>query len=74
MRKRRFPQDVARFFNPQKSGTNAEYDKNGMLIHFGTHQREKASQSSCIPVYQGKGPAMATTDKYGRKIYVERGK
>lgn len=25
MKKRKFPNDVARFFNPQKSGTNAEY-------------------------------------------------
>ena len=28
-KKRKFPEDVARFFNPHKSGTNAEYDKHG---------------------------------------------
>ena len=32
-KQRKFPQDVARFFNPQKSGTNAEYNKNGILIN-----------------------------------------
>ena len=74
MKKRKFPQDIVRFFNPQKSGTNAEYDQNGRLIAFGTHQREKAKQSSYIPVYQGKQPAKATMDKYGNKIYVEYGK
>lgn len=74
MRKRKFPQDVARFFNPHKSGTNAEYEKNGRLIALGTHQREKAKQSSYIPVYQGKWPAKATMDRYGNKIYVERGR
>lgn len=75
MKKRKSPpQDIVRFFNPQKSGTNAEYDQNGRLIAFGTHQREKAKQSSYIPVYQGKQPAKATMDKYGNKIYVEYGK
>ena len=43
MRKRKFPQDVAR-------------------------------QSSYIPVYQGKGPAKATMDRKGNKIYEEYGK
>lgn len=70
MRKGKFPKDVARFFNPHKSGTNAEFDKLGMLIHFGTHQREKSKQSSYIPVYQGGGTAKATKDKFGNKIYV----
>lgn len=73
MRKRRFPKDVARFFNPHKSGTNAEFDKSGRLTAFGTHQREKAKQCSYIPVYQGKGPANATIDKYGSKVYVQQG-
>ena len=70
MRKRKFPQDVARFFNPQKSGSNAEFDINGRLIAFGTHQREKAKRSSCIPVFQGGGTARATIDENGNKIYV----
>lgn len=28
----KFPQDVARFFNTHKRGTNAQYTKDGMLI------------------------------------------
>lgn len=46
----KFPADVARFFNPQKSGTNALYAPNGMLIRPGTHQSEKMKESSYIPV------------------------
>lgn len=34
-KKRKFPKDVERFFNPQKSGTNAEYDKHGFLVRPG---------------------------------------
>ena len=48
---RRFPLEVARFFNPQKSGTNAQYDpKTGMLIKPGTHQYEKMKEKSYIPI------------------------
>lgn len=47
----KFPADVARFFNPHKSGTNAKYDpKTGIMIRPGTHQREKMQESSYIPV------------------------
>ena len=35
----KFPADVARFFNPHKSGTNACYAQNGMMLRPGTHQR-----------------------------------
>lgn len=68
-KKGKFPQDVARFFNPHKSGTNAQYTKEGMLIAFGTHQREKAQQSSCIPVYNAGRTARAII-KNGKKVYV----
>ena len=40
-------QQINRFFNPQKSGTNAEYDK-GRLISYGTHQREKYYGSHAV--------------------------
>lgn len=46
----RFPADVARFFNPDKSGTNACYDMDGRIIKFGTHQAQKAAERSYIPV------------------------
>ena len=42
MKKRKFPQDVARFFHPEKS-INPKSS--------GIHQIEKASQRSYIPVY-----------------------
>lgn len=46
----RFPADVARFFNPQKSGTNSIVDLEGRIIKLGTHQAQKASERSYIPV------------------------
>lgn len=41
MKKRKLPNDVARFFNPQKSGTNAEYNKFGFLVKPGTNQAKR---------------------------------
>lgn len=46
----RFPADVARFFNPQKSGTNSIIDLDGRIIKLGTHQAQKAAERSYIPV------------------------
>lgn len=47
----RFPEGVARFFNPQKSGTNAEYDPTtGALVKPGTHQYQKMKERSYIPI------------------------
>lgn len=46
----RFPADVARFFNPQKSGTNSIIDLDGRIIKLGTHQDQKAAERSYIPV------------------------
>lgn len=63
MRKRKFPQDVARFFNPHKSGTNAT------TLNFGTHQLEKMRESSYIPVYSGEGTARKVIGKYGEVTY-----
>lgn len=63
MRKRKFPQDVARFFNPQKSGTNAT------TLNNGTHQLEKMKESSSIPVYNAGGTARKVVDSLGRISY-----
>ena len=38
-------QSILRFFHPEKSGTNAVYDKYGNCIKLGTHQFEKISPS-----------------------------
>jgi hypothetical protein len=72
---RKFPSDVARFFNPHKSGTNTRYNmRNGVIvgvIEYGTHQRELARQSSNIPVYSAGGTARNTKthDRHGHAIY-----
>ncbi len=55
MKKRKFPQDVARFFNPEKS--------------INPHQREKALQRSFIPVYNGMGTAKKIYNRFGVKSY-----
>ena len=48
---RRSPEGVARFFNPQKSVTNAKYDpKTGRLVKPGTHQYQKMQERSYIPI------------------------
>lgn len=49
-KKRKFPQDVARFFHPEKSGSNALVNSKGVLIKLGTHQLEKNRERSYIPV------------------------
>ena len=49
-RPRKFPMDVARFFNPQKSGTNTIYDEQGRIIRLGTHQEQKRRERSYIVV------------------------
>lgn len=51
MKKKKFPKDVARFFHPEKSGSNAN-PETGFL---GTHQEEKAREKRCIVVVPGVG-------------------
>ena len=46
----RFPADVARFFNPQKIGTNSIIALDGRIIKLGTHQAQKAAERSYIVV------------------------
>ena len=60
MKKRKFPKDVARFFNPEKSVN---------LRSSGIHQIEKAVKRSCIPVYNGMGTARKVIDAYGNVSY-----
>lgn len=68
-KKRKFPKDVERFFNPQKSGTNAEYDKHGFLVRPGPNQAKRMSERSCIPVYNAGGTARKVVDNLGRVTY-----
>lgn len=69
MKKRKLPNDVARFFNPQKSGTNAEYNKFGFLVKPGTNQAKKMEERSYIPVYNAGGTARKVIEKYGEVTY-----
>lgn len=69
---KKFPADVARFFNPQKTGTNAEINQLGMPLRLGTHQAEKNRERSYIPVYTGRGPARRVMGPDGKVKYVER--
>lgn len=57
MNKRKFPKDVARFFNPEKS-----YNPKSS----GIHQAEKIQG---IPVYNAGGTARRITDKNGNVSY-----
>lgn len=54
MKKRKFPQDVARFFNPNSGGI---------------HQREKFAEKSNIPVYAFCGTARKVVDAMGNVSY-----
>ena len=58
MNKRKFPKDVARFFNPEKS-----YNPNSS----GIHQAEKRNG---IPVYNSGGTARRVIDQYGKVSYI----
>jgi len=40
-------QQINRFFNPQKSGTNAEYNFSG-LVRYGTHKRDEYYGSHAV--------------------------
>lgn len=62
MRKSKFPQDVARFLHPEKSVSTKSPS--------GIHRREKAHESSYIPVYSAAdGPAHSYINQYGQKAY-----
>ena len=58
MKKRRFPKEVASFFNPHKS-----FSKRG------THQYEKSKESSYVIAYNGGGTARKVMDENGKITY-----
>lgn len=60
MKKRKFPQDVARFSHPEKS-INPKSS--------GIHQIENASQRSYIPVYNTMGTARKVYNEFGKISY-----
>lgn len=64
MKKKRFPRDVARFFNPIKACKNG-----GWQWIIGTHQKEKMQERSNIPVYSKGGTARKVMDENGNVTY-----
>lgn len=67
-KERKFPESVARFFNPQKSGANAKI-KFGKLLKLGTNQEKKRKEKSCIPVYSEGRTAVRLFNENGEIIY-----
>ena len=71
MKKRRFPQEVARFFNPLKSLV-IEFDERRRRVNMrqrGTHQYEKSKESSYVIAYNGGGTARKVMDENGKITY-----
>lgn len=69
--KKRFPQDVARFFHPLKSLV-IPFDgrrKTINMVQKGTHQYEKSKERSYIIAYNGGGTARKVVDKSGKVTY-----
>lgn len=60
MKKRKFPNDVARFFNPEKSFN---------FKSSGIHQKEKASVRNSIILYNAGGTARKFIDGLGNVTY-----
>lgn len=58
-KQRKFPKDVARFFN-----TSSEPS-----FFMGTHQIEKMKERSYIPVYNSGGTARKVVGEYGQITY-----
>ena len=69
MKKRKFPKDVARFFNPQKTASTAEFNKFGVMTKPSINQQRKMKEKSSIPVYYGGGTAKKVVDYNGRVSY-----
>lgn len=71
MKKRRFPQDVARFFNPLKSSV-IPFDERRKTVNMdqkGTHQYEKSKEASYVIAYNGGGTARKVMDENGKITY-----
>ena len=71
MKKRKFPQEVARFFNPFKSLV-ISFDERRKTVNMeqkGTHQYEKDKERSYIPVYNAGGTARKVVDSLGHVSY-----
>ena len=70
-RKRKFPQQVARFFNPLKSIV-IEFDEKRKHVNMGqkgTHQYEKSKERSYVIAYDGGGTAKRVLDENGKIVY-----
>ena len=68
-KKKGFDPAVARYFNPQKSGTNIVIDEKGRILKWGTHQMELMATRSFVPVFQKMCTAIKKKDKKGNVYY-----
>ena len=67
--KRKFPMNVARFFNPSKTATTAEYNKYGVMVKPSVNQYRKMQEKSSIIVYNAGGTARKVVGANGGVSY-----
>jgi len=68
-KKRKFPVNVARFFNPSKTATTAEYNKYGIMVKPSLNQYRKMQEKSSIIMYDAGGTATKVVDANGNVSY-----
>ena len=68
-KKRKFPVNVARFFNPSKTATTAEYSKYGVMVKPSINQQRKMHERSSIIMYNAGGTARKVVDINGNVSY-----
>ena len=68
-KKRKFPMNVARFFNPSKTATTAEYNKYGVMVKPSINQYRKMQERSSIIMYNDGGTARKVFDANGNISY-----
>ena len=69
MKKKKFPKDVVRFFNPQKTATTAEFNSYGVMVKPSINQQRKMKEKRSTPVYSKGGTAQKVVDSNGRVSY-----
>ena len=68
-KKRKFPMNVARFFNPSKTATTAEYNKYGVMVKPSLNQYRKMQEKSSIIMYNAGGTARKVVGANGNVSY-----
>lgn len=68
-KKRKFPVNVARFFNPGKTATTAGYNMYGVMVKPSINQYRKMQEKSSIIIYNAGGTARKVVDINGNVSY-----